>query len=79
MTPIFDHIQQAKHLLHQLLESGFLSGRGFEEEFRHCLKAANELGLTAGGDLIGQLSGIITKLRAGQGNFHQAALVYSDS
>ncbi|MCL2528066.1 MAG: hypothetical protein FWE42_06540 [Defluviitaleaceae bacterium] len=77
MTPIKDHIQQTKHLLQQLLESGFLTGRGFETDLSQCSQTAQEMGLTTGSQLLNQLSETLTKLRAGQGTFDQAALIYS--
>ena len=77
MNPVYDHIQHTKYLLLQLLESGFLSGRGFDEELRHCAQTANELGLATGSSLITKLSHTLAELRAGQGSFDQAALIYS--
>jgi len=78
MTPVFDHIRQAKYLLHQLLESGFLSGRGFEEELGQCKDIARTFGLETGGELLGQLSDVLNLLRAGQGEFSDLARIYSD-
>ena len=77
MTQIQDHIQQTKHLLQQLLESGFLSGRGFEADLSQCNQTAQEMGLETGSQLLNQLSNTLTMLRAGQGTFGQAALIYS--
>ena len=76
-NPVFDHICQAKYLLQQLLESGFLSGRGFESELHLCQQSAQALGLETGSKLAGQLSANLSQLRAGQGHFGHAALIYS--
>jgi len=77
MTPVFEHIEQTKYLLRQLLESGFLSGRGFDEDLSRCQEAALALGLPTGGELLGRLSASLTELRAGQGNFANSSFVYS--
>jgi len=78
MTAVFDHIRQMKYLLQQLLESGFLSGRGFEEELGACKDTAHALGLDTAGELLAQLSAVLNALRAGQGEFSDAARIYSD-
>ena len=78
MTPVFEHIEQTKYLLRQLLESGFLSGQGIDSELKQCEKTAKEFGLTTGSKLISRLSDILTAVRAGQNTFNNAALAYSN-
>ncbi|MCL2361048.1 MAG: hypothetical protein FWC73_04440 [Defluviitaleaceae bacterium] len=77
MTPVFDHIRQTKYILHQLLESGFLTGRGFEEELSECKNIALALGLDTGCELLGQFPDELSALRAGQVEFCKAASIYS--
>jgi len=78
MTPVFEHIEQTRYLLRQLLESGFLSGQGISDELLHCEKTAEEFGLATGGKMISQLSDILMAIRAGQKDFSSAALAYSN-
>jgi len=77
MTQVIDHIKETKYLLNQMLESGFLSGRGFDQELSQCKETAYSVGLDTGGELLEQLSAIITTLRANQGDFSEAASIFS--
>jgi len=78
MTAVCDHIRQVRYLLQQMLESGLLSGRGFDDELKACSLAAQAMGLDTGAQLVSKLSAMLFALRAGQGNFSDAAQVYSD-
>ena len=78
MNPAFEHIDQTKYLLRKLLESGFLPRQDITNELQQCEKAAVELGLSAGSDMLNQLCDTLGALRAGQGTFGNAALTYSN-
>ncbi|MCL2572039.1 MAG: hypothetical protein FWE11_06515 [Defluviitaleaceae bacterium] len=77
MSPVFEHIRQAKYLLQQLLESGFLSGRGFETELSECQESAKILGLSTAHNLLKRLSQSLTAMRGGQDLFTEASSIYS--
>jgi len=77
MTPVFEHIEQAQYLLRQLLEGGFLSGRGHDDELQALQSSASTLGLATGSQLLRQLSEALSNLRAGHGHFSDAARLYS--
>jgi len=77
MSPAFEHIRQAKYLLQQLLESGFLSGRGFEAELLECQESAQILGFSTASNLLERLSQALTAMRGGQDSFTQASYIYS--
>ena len=78
MNPAFEHIDQTKHLLRKLLESGFLPRQDISNELKQCEKTAIELGLSAGSDMLNQLHDTLGALRAGQDYFGKAALTYSN-
>jgi len=78
MNGVFEHIEQARYLLFQLFESGFLSQRGAENGLADCEKSAAGMGLAHGAELLRALAKEISLLRAGQSSAEGAALVFSN-
>ena len=76
MTQVYDHIEQTRHLLSQIFESGLASARNVSAALGDCGKIAEELGMSGGAELLGALDAALRALAAGQGETGSAALAY---
>jgi len=63
MEVLFAHIDQAKYLLTQLFESGFLSARNVEDELANLALSAKEMGFARGSGLLRALAKEMTAFR----------------
>ena len=78
-APVFDHIEQTRHLLFRIFESGLASARKVSDDLDGCGKMAEEMGMPGGAKLLGELDAALRALAAGQEGIGGAVLAYCNA
>lgn len=79
MNAAFEHIKETRYLLAQVFESGFSSGRNVSIEFEESAKAAAEIGMAGGAELLRELKARLASFAAGQSALSAALIAYCNA